>query len=159
MGTVLVALNLGACGGSSTPVAPALHAIGGTITGRTAGGLSLANGTDTATVAVNATQFTMPKPLATNSSSTVKISAQPSGLVCSVESNAGVVPPADVTNIQINCIVAWTWMGGANTVSSAGHYGVQGAAGTDNEPGARVGGVTWTDRLGNLWLFGGSGYD
>ncbi|HXI49520.1 MAG TPA: hypothetical protein VNH39_13145, partial [Steroidobacteraceae bacterium] len=54
-GTVLAALSLGACGGSSGTVAPTLYTIGGTITGLTAGGLSLANGTDTATVAVNAT--------------------------------------------------------------------------------------------------------
>jgi hypothetical protein len=30
-------------------------------------------------------------------------------------------------------------------------------AAASNEPGARLGGVSWTDPSGNLWLFGGSG--
>jgi N-acetylneuraminic acid mutarotase len=158
-GTVLAALNLGACGGSSAPVAPTLYTIGGTITGLTAGGLSLANGTDTATVAVNATGFTMPTPLAANSRYAVQVSAQPSGLICSVAGSAGVVPQTNVTGIQINCIASWTWMGGANTANSPGNYGIRGSAAADNVPGARQSEVTWTDGAGNLWLFGGSGYD
>ena len=39
-------MNLGACGGSSGAVTPTLYTIGGTITGLTGGGLSLANGAD-----------------------------------------------------------------------------------------------------------------
>jgi N-acetylneuraminic acid mutarotase len=158
-GTVLVALSLGACGGSSGTVAPMLYTIGGTITGLTGSGLSLANGADTANVAVNATRFTMPTSLAANSNYAVQVSTQPSGLICSVQGSAGVVPQANVTNIQINCIVSWTWMGGANTVNSAANYGIRGTAATDNVPGARVGEVIWYDLMGNLWLFGGSGYD
>jgi hypothetical protein len=160
-GTALVALNLGACGGggSSVSVAPTLHTISGSITGLTGGGLSLTNGADTATVAVNATGFTMPTALAANSSYAVHVSAQPSGLICSVEGSAGVVSQADVTNIQINCIASWTWVGGANTANSPGNYGTKSTAAADNVPGARQGEVTWTDRMGNLWLFGGSGYD
>jgi hypothetical protein len=160
-GTLLAALNLGACGGSgsSGTVAPTLHTIGGSITGLTGGGLSLANGTDTATVAVNAIGFTMPTPLTAGSRYALQVSAQPAGLICSVEGSAGVVSQADVTNIQINCIVSWTWMGGANTANSPGNYGIRGTAAADNAPGARQSEVTWTDGAGNLWLFGGSGYD
>src|ERR1700733_15257520 len=105
-------MNLGACGGSSGAVAPTLYTIGGTITGLTGGGLSLANGADTATIAVNATGFTMPTSLIAGSRYALQVSAQPSGLICSLEGSAGVVSQADVTNIQINCIVSWTWMGG-----------------------------------------------
>jgi hypothetical protein len=101
----------------------------------------------------------MPTPLVANSTYAVQVSAQPSGLICSVEGSAGVVPQADVTNIQINCIVPWAWMGGAKTTNSAANYGIQGTAAADNVPGARAGEVIWTDRMGNLWLFGGSGYD
>jgi hypothetical protein len=101
----------------------------------------------------------MPTPLAANSSYAVQVSAQPSGLICSVEGSAGVVPQANVTNVQINCIVSWTWMGGAKTVNSAANYGIQGIAATDNVPAARIGEVIWPDRMGNLWLFGGRGYD
>ncbi len=51
----------------------------------------------------------------------------------------------------------WTWMGGSNTIYSAGVYGTLGVAGAGNAPGARVGPVSWTDNTGNLWLFGGVG--
>jgi hypothetical protein len=50
-------------------------------------------------------------------------------------------------------------MGGPKTVNSAANYGIQGIAVTDNVPGARVAEVIWSDRIGNLWLFGGRGYD
>jgi N-acetylneuraminic acid mutarotase len=53
----------------------------------------------------------------------------------------------------------WMWVNGANLASQAGTYGTQGTAAPSNVPGARLGGVAWTDGSGNLWLFGGSGYD
>ncbi len=61
-------------------------------------------------------------------------------------------------------IKEWTWMSGSNTVPSqfGGQPGVYGALGTpaaSNVPGGRSGSVTWTDGSGNLWLFGGTGFD
>lgn len=53
----------------------------------------------------------------------------------------------------------WTWMSGSNTINQAGSYGTEGTAAPDNVPGARDGAVSWTDKGGNLWLFGGYGYD
>jgi N-acetylneuraminic acid mutarotase len=53
----------------------------------------------------------------------------------------------------------WTWIAGSNTVNQIGSYGTQGTAGAGNVPGGRVSSVTWTDASGNLWLFGGDGYD
>ena len=57
----------------------------------------------------------------------------------------------------------WTWVGGNKTVgSSPGYPGVYGTLGTPapgNIPGARSGEVSWTDKSGNLWLFGGLGFD
>lgn len=53
----------------------------------------------------------------------------------------------------------WTWMSGANTRNAAGNYGVQNVAAASNVPGARFGEVSWTDKNGNLWLFGGYGED
>jgi N-acetylneuraminic acid mutarotase len=51
----------------------------------------------------------------------------------------------------------WTWIDGANTASgAAGVYGTLGTASAGNIPGARSGAATWTDNLGNLWLFGGN---
>ena len=53
----------------------------------------------------------------------------------------------------------WTWMSGSNTENAAGVYGTQGAPAAANVPGARQDAVSWTDHSGNLWLFGGQGYD
>jgi N-acetylneuraminic acid mutarotase len=57
----------------------------------------------------------------------------------------------------------WAWMGGSNTVgSNGGNPGVYGTLGTPaagNIPGGRESAARWTDTSGNLWLFGGDGYD
>ncbi len=51
----------------------------------------------------------------------------------------------------------WTWFSGSSSTDQIGNYGTQGTASTNNVPGARVSGMTWTDLSGNLWLFGGDG--
>ncbi len=53
----------------------------------------------------------------------------------------------------------WTWMGGSNTIDQPGVYGTQGTAAANNQPGARQNSISWSDASGNLWLFGGAGYD
>jgi N-acetylneuraminic acid mutarotase len=53
----------------------------------------------------------------------------------------------------------WTWMSGSNQSSQPGVYGTQGVAAATNIPGARNSAVSWMDSRGNLWLFGGQGYD
>jgi len=53
----------------------------------------------------------------------------------------------------------WAWMGGSNSISSDGVYGTLGTPAAGNIPGARQWAVNWTDQNGNLWLFGGEGYD
>ena len=53
----------------------------------------------------------------------------------------------------------WTWMSGSNTSNASGVYGTLGSASTANVPGGREGAVSWRDGSGNLWLFGGLGYD
>jgi hypothetical protein len=53
----------------------------------------------------------------------------------------------------------WSWMGGSSTVDQRGEYGTLGSAANGNVPGSRYEAVSWTDRGGNLWLFGGIGYD
>ena len=53
----------------------------------------------------------------------------------------------------------WTWVGGSNTVNAPGVYGTQGVAAATNMPGARGAQAVWTDAAGNVWLFGGIGYD
>jgi len=53
----------------------------------------------------------------------------------------------------------WTWVSGGNAGNASGTYGTQGAASVSNLPGARYSASSWTDSAGNLWLFGGYGYD
>jgi N-acetylneuraminic acid mutarotase len=52
----------------------------------------------------------------------------------------------------------WTWVSGSST-GSAGVYGTLGMAAAGNVPGSRSDAVAWTDSSGNLWLFGGYGYE
>lgn len=57
----------------------------------------------------------------------------------------------------------WAWMGGKNTapygVPTDGIYGQYRVAAPGNLPGARTPAASWTDLHGNLWLFGGAGFD
>jgi N-acetylneuraminic acid mutarotase len=54
----------------------------------------------------------------------------------------------------------WTWVSGSNVGNQKGAaYGTQGIADAANVPGGRGADVIWTDAAGNLWLFGGGGYD
>ena len=54
----------------------------------------------------------------------------------------------------------WTWVSGSKgATSTPGNYGTQGVAASTNVPGARWISAAWSDIHGNLWLFGGQGYD
>jgi N-acetylneuraminic acid mutarotase len=59
----------------------------------------------------------------------------------------------------------WTWMAGSSTIGSNGNdaqsgvYGTLGTPAAGNNPGSRIGGVSWTDSSDNLWLFAGAGLD
>lgn len=58
----------------------------------------------------------------------------------------------------------WTWMSGSSTIPAvasgvSGVYGQVGVANSTNFPGGRYGMETWVDKQGNLWLFGGEGFD
>ncbi|MFN8714272.1 MAG: kelch repeat-containing protein [Bacteroidota bacterium] len=54
----------------------------------------------------------------------------------------------------------WTWISGTTGFQQAGSYGVQGVPSPTNIPGSRAWGAgTWTDVAGDLWLFGGYGFD
>lgn len=57
----------------------------------------------------------------------------------------------------------WTWVNGSNTVSGFGGqpgvYATWMTPASSNMPGGRQYATGWTDQVGNLWLFGGYGYD
>jgi N-acetylneuraminic acid mutarotase len=54
---------------------------------------------------------------------------------------------------------AWTWMSGSSVVNQTGTNGTQNAASASFTPGARESSVSWTDKNGKMWLFGGIGFD
>jgi uncharacterized repeat protein (TIGR03803 family) len=91
------------------------YTIGGSIVGLGNNtGLVLANGTDTLNVAANATNFTMPTPVAYTSPYSVTVQAQPGGSSCSVSSGAGTMPGDNVNNVVVSCAPTYT-IGGSIT--------------------------------------------
>src|ERR1039457_2286367 len=54
----------------------------------------------------------------------------------------------------------WAWIKGPGIGDQPGLYGTYQVPSITNNPGARGNGVaTWVDTAGDLWLFGGNGYD
>jgi len=53
----------------------------------------------------------------------------------------------------------WTWISGSNVIAQNGIYGTKGTPHSANVPGARSMAASWLDSSGDLWLFGGIGYD
>ncbi len=53
----------------------------------------------------------------------------------------------------------WIWEGGSSTGNQSGACGVLLTPALNNLPGGRTVAGNWTDSSGNLWIFGGKGYD
>src|SRR5208283_3791438 len=53
----------------------------------------------------------------------------------------------------------WTWVSGEDGINGGGAFGTLGTASAGILPGARQAASSWIDSSGNLWLFGGYGYD
>lgn len=92
------------------PVSCSLNAylIGGTISGLTADGLVLTNGSGggTYTAASGATSFTMPASVVYGTTYGVTVLTQPTGLFCSVSNGAGTMGDSAVTSIAVTCVPA-----------------------------------------------------
>lgn len=73
--------------------------------------------------------------------------------------NAAQLGEGDLNDLWKYSEGKWTWMSGSNMFEQPGTYGTQGISASNNVPGARYGGVSWTDASGNFWLFGGLGLD
>jgi Galactose oxidase, central domain len=153
--SILGTLGLSACGGGGSSMPSPTYSIGGKVAGLTAGGLVLANGTDTLSVAANASTFTFSMPLASGTAYSVVIKSQPTGLSCQISAGSGTVATANLTTISVTCPSPWVWRAGSNAPNAPNVYGTEGVATAGNVPGARQGAATWTDGAGNFWLFGG----
>jgi YVTN family beta-propeller protein len=77
--------------------------LGGTVSGLTASGLVLANGTQTVTVAAGATSFTFSQPIANGGGYAVSVQTQPSGQTCSVSNGSGTMQAGGVSNVAVTC--------------------------------------------------------
>lgn len=104
-----VANNAGVAGSTNITNAdvtcePNIYKLGGTVTGLTADGLVLANGSATATLAKNTTSFTFPTTVISSTSYGVTVLTQPPGLTCTVTNGTGIVAKIDVTTVTVNCI-------------------------------------------------------
>ena len=53
----------------------------------------------------------------------------------------------------------WTWVSGPTVGGQSGNYGIMGVPSVNGNPGARFQSVSWTDKAGSFWLFGGLGFD
>lgn len=104
--------------------------LGGTISGLgNNAGLTLANGTDTLTVAAGATSFTMDQPVAFGSSYAVTVQSSPAGLTCTASNASGTMPASNVTSVAIACSDQSYTLGGS--ISGLSSSGLVLANGTD----------------------------
>ena len=98
----------------SVSCAPETFVISGTIKGLTASGLTLQdNGGDDLTVAANSNSFEFSSPVAYGGDYDVAVSAQPSGLTCTVSHAAGTDVTATVNGVAIACNGTTYEIGGA----------------------------------------------
>ncbi len=114
--------------------------------------------------------FVFATPVALNGAYNVSVftdpSTQPQG--CTTWDYKGVVT-GNITDILIDCAHNdWTWIDGTKTAGNitAPQYGSFPTTPPTtipnpytNTPGARDLGASWTDTAGNLWLFGGLGWE
>jgi len=101
-----------ACGGGE---------VGGTISGLTADGLTLSNGTETIVVVSGSTSFSFPTLVDDGKTYSVVVVTQPGGLQCTVTNGSGTASAnVDVSDVAINCVPVWPLSGTVNGLQQAG---------------------------------------
>jgi len=80
------------------------YTLGGSISGLTASGLMLVSGSQTITVAANASSFSFPTAIAAGTSYSVTVQTQPTGQTCTVSNGSGTMPTGNVSNVVVNCV-------------------------------------------------------
>jgi hypothetical protein len=129
----------------------------------------LNNGGDNRIITQNG-PFTFATPVALNGAYFISELHPPSTQAagCTLWDYTGVAT-GNVTSVLIDCgHNDWTWIDGTKTAGIDGkpQYGSFPATPPSttpnpytNTPGVREGGAAWTDSSGNLWLFGGFGFE
>lgn len=152
--TTLLAACGGGGGGSSGADAKApgdglTYSLGGTLTGLTASGLSLRNGSELLSPLAGATAFQFLTPIEEGVNYSVSVAAQPLGFVrCSAGANAiGAMGPANVTNVAVTCAQA-----DAVVTTIAGTGSIGSADGTGTAASFRWPYGVAADSVGNLYV-------
>ena len=97
---------------SAPAPAAASFTVGGGVSGLSAAGLVLANGTDTVAIASSATGFTLPGAVAQGTGYAVTVKTQPASQLCSVSNATGTINGANVTNVAVACAAVAHSLGG-----------------------------------------------
>jgi hypothetical protein len=89
------------------------YSVGGTITGLTAGGLVLGDGSEVYRVSAGATSFTLPAAVAYGGTYDVGVREQPADLTCTIVGGSGTMPASAVMNVDITCASSGYTLGGS----------------------------------------------
>lgn len=156
---LVAGLPFSGCGGGTT--APTAYTVGGTVSGLSGSGLVLQNnGGDNLAIDTNG-GFAFTTPVVNGGAYKVTVLTQPSNPTqnCVVTNGSGTAGNSNVTSVVLGCVGVWAWVDGAVFANQGGFSGTQGEAAPGNVPGARNYAFGSTDAVGNLWLYGGNGYN
>ena len=93
-------------------------AVGGTISGLSASGLVLANGSDTLSVLSGASGFTMTQPVSYTGTYAISVQTNPTGETCTVSGGSGVMGTYAINSVAVTCSPSIRTVGG--TISGLG---------------------------------------
>jgi len=81
------------------------YSLGGSISGLSASGLKLKNGSETLTVSSGSTSFAFNSKVASGVTYAVTVDTQPTGYTCSVTGATGVMAAADISSLKVECLL------------------------------------------------------
>jgi len=123
------------------------YTLGGSITGLTASGLVLGNGTDHLTIGSTDTVFTFHTLVASSSSYSVKVVTQPNGQACAVTNGDGTMGNAAVTNVTVTCTSQPFTLGGTVTGLTSSGLVLLNSATSESLPVSAAGTFTFMQKV------------
>jgi len=112
--------NVTSVGVSCVTTASTTYTIGGNVTGLTGTGLVLQNNlSDNLSITANGA-FTFASGIADGNNYNVTVATQPTGQLCTVTNGSGSVATANVSNVAVNCVTAYTIGGTVSGLSGTG---------------------------------------
>ncbi len=162
---ILLSFSLLACGGGgdgagsySPSAVQTVYSISGTVSGAVLGGVTITlsgDGSATTTTAADGSYV-----FAGVANGNYTVTPTLTGGTFSPASRTATVNGADVAGRDfVSSPSAWMWVSGPDTAGQPGIYGTKGVADVNNIPGGREYASSCADTSGNVWLFGGWGYD